>query len=92
MIQIPRTESGLVVVAKQTGNAALTDELDAIFRIRAIAHDIAETHNPVDPFPINGFQDRFQSGQVAVDVRDQSYAQEPVSAPPLGIKGTPDRS
>src|SRR3954454_25343674 len=76
LLERERAGDGQVVVAGEQHVAAAERELDAQIRLRAVADEVAEAPDLVDPGGVDGVEDRLEGLAVAVDVRDHRDVHE----------------
>src|SRR4051812_46696002 len=76
LLERERAGDGQVVVAGEHDVAAAERELDAQIRLRAVADEIAQAPDLVDPGGVDGVEGRLEGLAVAVDVRDHRDVHE----------------
>lgn len=83
-VEVDCTKRGEVMVAGQTDVAAFGQKLQALRRLGAVTDRVTEAPDFVDIRPVHSTNNRFQSGQVCVDVGNYGNAH--------GLARTPGRT
>src|SRR5215213_5319436 len=88
LVERDRADHAEVVIADEAQIRAHGDELAACVRFGAVAHEVAETPDRVEPLVLEGLEHGLQSRGITVDVRDDPDSHG--SAYP-GCGGAPSR-